>query len=128
MTKKLDTVTWEKSDSGGAITDGTDGYQINEGTYQGVSNSQTTILTIPGAHNGADDVFTCIITSNEHGISDEKTAVISNVFSKYSRYIFHNAKVRQHSRADGIFDLKLFRSYRTAMNWKSHDKMLQSIK
>ena len=73
------------------------------GTYQGESNSQTTILTIPGAHNGADAVFSCVITSNEHGKSEEKTAVNSNVFSKYSRYIFHNTEVRQNSRADGIF-------------------------
>ena len=81
---------WEKPGSGGTITDGTDGYQIDVGTYQGVSNSQTTILTIPGAHNGADDEFTCVITSNEHGISEEQTTVKSDVFSKYPRNILHD--------------------------------------
>ena len=90
LTKKLDAVTWEKPDSGGAITDGTDGYQIDVETYQGESNSQTTNLTIPAAHNGVDDVFTCVITSNEHGISEEQTTVKSDVFSKYPRNILHD--------------------------------------
>ena len=102
LTKKLDEVTWEKSDSGGAITDGTDGYQIDVGTYQNESNSQTTILTIPDASNVADAVFSCVITSNEHGKSDEKTAVNSDVFSKYFRHFFHNTEVRQHFRAENI--------------------------
>ena len=85
MTKRLDAVTWEKLDSGGAIIDGTDGYQIDVGTYQGESNSQTTVLTIPAAKNRADAVFSCVITSNEHGKSDEKTAINSDVLSKYTR-------------------------------------------
>ena len=86
MTKKLDAVTWEKPDSGGAITDGTDGYQIDVGTYQDESNSQTTVLTIPAAENRADATYTCLITSNEHAKSAERTFVNSNVFSKYILY------------------------------------------
>ena len=86
MTKKLDTVTWEKPDSGGAITDGTDGYQIIEGTYQGESHSQTTVLTIPVAENRADAAYTCLITSIEHVKPADKTIVNSNVFSKYILY------------------------------------------
>ena len=54
------------------------------GTYQGEYNSQTTVLTTPADENGADAVFSCVITSNEHGKSDERTPVNSNVFSKYS--------------------------------------------
>ena len=84
LTKKLDGVTWEKPDSGEAVTDGTDGYQIDVGTYQDESNSQTTILTIPADENEADAVFSCVITSNEQGKSDNKTAVKSDIFSKYS--------------------------------------------
>ena len=102
----MDAVTWEKPDSGGTITDGTNGYQIVDGTYQGESNSQTTVLTIPAAKNGADAVFSCVITSNEHGKLDEKTAVISNVFSKYSRHIFHNAEVEKIPELIVIFELK----------------------
>ena len=82
MTKKLDAITWEKSDSGGAITEGTDGYQIDVGNYQGESNSQTTILTIPADKNGADAAYTCLITSNEHAKSAEKTTVNSKVFGE----------------------------------------------
>ena len=103
LTKRLEAVTWEKSGSGGAITDGADGYQIDVGSYQDESNSQTTILTIPAAESPADAVFSCVITSNEHGKLDEKIAVNSNVFSKYSRHIFQNPEVRQHFRAEKIF-------------------------
>ena len=82
LTKKLDTVAWEKPSSGGGITDDVDGYKIDQGTYQESSHSQTTILTVPVAANGDDSVFTCVITSNEHNKIADKTNVNSNVFSK----------------------------------------------
>ena len=82
LTKQLDAVSWEKPNSGGAITHGVDGYQIDVGTYQDGSNSQTTILTIPSTANMVDAVFPCVITSNEHRKSAETTNVNSNVFSK----------------------------------------------
>ena len=84
LTKKLDVVTWAKPISGDLITHDTDDYLIDLGTFD--SNSQTTVLTIPGSANGADAVYTCIIQSVEHGKplgSEEKTDVNSNVFSKY---------------------------------------------
>ena len=52
------------------------------GTYQGESNSQTTVLTIPAADNRADAAYTCLITSNEHAKSEEKTTVNSKVFGE----------------------------------------------
>jgi hypothetical protein len=82
LTKQLDDVGWEKPNSGGTITHDQEGYQIDQGTYQETSHSQTTILTIPIAENGADAVFTCVITSNEHKKTADKTNVNSNVFSK----------------------------------------------
>ena len=82
LTKQLDAVSWEKPNSGGAITHDVDGYQIDVGTYQDGSNSQTTILTVPAAANEADAVFSCVITSNEHIKSAERFAVSSNIFSK----------------------------------------------
>jgi hypothetical protein len=83
LTKQLDDVAWEKPKSGGKITrNNNEGYKIKLGTYQMSSNSQTTILTIPTAVNGADAVFTCVITSNEHMKFADKTDVKSNVFSK----------------------------------------------
>jgi hypothetical protein len=88
LTKQLDAVTWEKPRSGGVITHGTapDDYQIDIGTYDSGSNSQTTVLTIPVSANGADAVYTCVIQSDEHGKTsgaEEKTNVNSNVFSEY---------------------------------------------
>jgi hypothetical protein len=83
LTKQLDDVAWEKPNSGGTITNNNnEGYKIEVGTYQESSHSQTTILTIPTTENGADAVFTCVITSNEHKKTDDKTNVNSNVFSK----------------------------------------------
>ena len=83
LTKKLDAVAWEKPSSGGTITNDVDGYKINEGTYQESSHSQTTILTVPVAATGADSAFTCVIISNEHKKTADKTNVNSNVFSKF---------------------------------------------
>ena len=94
LTKQLDAVTWEKPNSGGKITDGTEGYYIDVGTYQDEFNSQTTILTVPAAANGADAVFSCVITASEYGVLETRTAVKSVVFSKYTpffcnMYILH---------------------------------------
>ena len=85
LTKQLDAVTWEKPNSGGVITGGTEEYQIDIGTYQEGSHSQTTILNVPAAANIADAAFSCVISSIEHRKSEIKTAVESNVFSKFCR-------------------------------------------
>ena len=81
LTKQLDTVTWEKPGSVG-ITHNVDGFLIVEGTFDVGTKSQTTVLTIPAAQNTVDSVYTCVITSAEHGQSSHKTDVNSNVFSK----------------------------------------------
>ena len=82
LEKKLDAVTWGKPLGGGNITNGIDGYQIVEGTYDADSSSQTTILTIPAAKNTGDSVYTCAIASLEQKVFLNKT-VNSKVFSKY---------------------------------------------
>ena len=74
---------WEKPNSGGKITDSTDGYKIDEGQYDEDSHTQTTVLTIPKSQNIADSAYTCIVHSNEHEKSEEKKEVQSNVFSEY---------------------------------------------
>ena len=86
LTKQLDAVEWEKPHNGGKITNNVDDYKIEVGTYQKSSNSQTTILTVPAAANGADAVFTCVVTSDEHKKTAHKTDVKSNVFSKCFPY------------------------------------------
>ena len=82
LTKELDKVTWEKPNSGGRITDNTDGFVIDVGTYNDETNSQTTVLTIPGAQNTADASYTCVIQSDEHGKQSKKIEVMSEVFSE----------------------------------------------
>lgn len=81
LTKQLDTVAWQKP-GGSSITDGQGGYVIADGAYDPGTKSQTTVLTIPAADNDADQVYTCVITSTEHGQTADKTNVNSNVFSK----------------------------------------------
>ena len=81
LTKQLDTVTWEKP-SGVGITHNVDGFLIEVGTFDVDTKSQTTVLTIPASQNTADSVYTCVITSAEHGQSSHRTDVNSNVFSK----------------------------------------------
>ena len=81
LTKQLDTVLWHKPGNV-KINDGDDGYSIAVGSWDSGTNTQTTILTIPVAENTADKVYTCIITSDEHGETAHKTDVKSNVFSK----------------------------------------------
>ena len=84
LTTQLDSVAWETS-GGSPVTpgEGAEDFKIDLGTYQPASNSQTTILTVPGTSNGADAAYNCVITSAEHKQTDDKTAVNSNTFSKY---------------------------------------------
>ena len=79
LTKALDAVVWQKPD-GALITHQQDGYEIAEGTYE--DHKQTTILAVPADADRTDSVFTCLITSNEHKITAERTDVNLNVFSK----------------------------------------------
>ena len=81
LTKQLDTVAWQKPGDV-LINDGDNGYGIAVGSWDSGTNTQTTILTIPAAENTADKIYTCVVTSNEHGITERKTNVNSNVFSK----------------------------------------------
>ena len=87
LSKQLDSVKWEKPNFGGVITDGTDGYKIDVGTYEdyGHSGSQESVLTIPASEVKADSNFTCVVESLEHGIDGEfKEDANLFVFSKYN--------------------------------------------
>ena len=104
LTKQLDTVAWQKSGDVD-INNGQDGYVIADGTYDLGTNSQTTVLTIPAAENTADQVYTCVITSTEHGETAHKTNVISNVFSKCNEK--YNISIIKHDqRSRSCFVLK----------------------
>ena len=79
LTKRLEEVEWEKPNSGGVIQNGRDGYEIDKGTFDDETNSQTTVLTIPADKNIADSVYTCVITAV---IVANKAQVNSDVFSE----------------------------------------------
>ena len=83
LTRQLDSVIWEKPNSGGVITDGTDGYKIDVGTYDDSINSQTTVLTVPASQVKADANFTCSFDFQglEPGINEEHQTAL-HVFSK----------------------------------------------
>ena len=86
LTRELDEVVWEKPNSGGVINHGTDGYEIDEGTYDNETLSQTTVLIIPADKNTADSVYTCVISSNEHQIFQDRTDAPLSVYSKFFFY------------------------------------------
>ena len=90
LTKALDGVAWQKPD-GAPIKDQEDGYEIADGTF--ADHQQITILTVPADADRTDSVFACVITSNEHRISVEKTDVNLNVFSKS---FIHSATVEKY--------------------------------
>ena len=88
LTRKLDSVKWEKPNSGGMITDGTDGYKIDVGTYNDETNSQTTVLTVPASltETESSSNYTCVIQSTEHGFTGASPVkeTVGFVVSKYS--------------------------------------------
>ena len=79
LTKVLDEVNWTDSD-GTLITSGSNNYVIEDGDL--IGNTQTTVLTVPAALNTQDTTLNCLIISNEHGKTDDKTTVSLKVFSK----------------------------------------------
>ena len=82
LTRQLDLVRWESFE--GEITDGTDGYEIDVGTYDDDTNSQTTVLSIPASQVTADSTFTCIVLSEDYEIDAERNDVHLRVFGKSS--------------------------------------------
>ena len=78
---RVDEVRWEKPNSGGVIDHGTDGYEIDKGSFNSETNSHTTVLTVPADKNTADSVYTCVIR-NEKDHVEYENYVILDVFSK----------------------------------------------
>ena len=81
---------WEKPNSGGMITNGTDGYKIDDGNYiysDGEKSGQRfkSVLTIPASEVKADSNFTCVVQSREYGMYDQKEVANLFVFSKCDR-------------------------------------------
>ena len=83
LTKKLDSVSWKKPNSEESVADGTEGYQLDEGSYDNETLSQTTVLTIPANKTAADSVYTCVFTSIEHQVFDMEVDVGQDVFCEF---------------------------------------------
>ena len=92
LTRQLDSVKWEKPNSGGMITDGTDGYKIDVGTYNDETNSQTTVLTVPASLMVPEHLsnYMCVIQSDEHGhtatspVKEQVKVTLSEFHLRYS--------------------------------------------
>ena len=81
LTRKLDSVKWEKPNSGGVITDGTDGYKIDVGKWYDQSYTQISVLTVPASKVTSDSFYTCVIQSRELGITRKYEPALT-VFGK----------------------------------------------
>ena len=90
LTTALNGVKWTKADNT-EITSGSGGFVIEAGTLSG--NTQTTILTVPASDNTLDTTYNCLITSTEHGKTDDSTSVSLKVFSKYSCFDISNLRL-----------------------------------
>ena len=71
---------WKKSDSTTITSGGADSFTIDEGSFS--DGSQTTTLTVPVAQTDQDKIYKCILTSVEHGVTEQSTNVNLKVFSK----------------------------------------------
>ena len=71
-------IQWLKPD-GSAITGGVEGYTITIGRLNGAT--QVTMLDIPEVLNTGDAVYTCRVSSVEHGVENRDIAVSLNVLT-----------------------------------------------
>lgn len=74
-------MTW-KTSGGLDVTTGKAGFSSIPGEFDPDENSQTTTLTVDAAQNKNDDTYECIVSSTEHGVSEQSTTVHLKVFSK----------------------------------------------
>ena len=82
LTKVLDEVKWTKSDNSEITSDDFDGFVTDTGSFSG--DTQITTLTVPASQTDVDKTYNCVITSDEHGVTEKITAVNLKVFSKLS--------------------------------------------
>ena len=93
LTKALNGVTW-KTSGGVDVTTGKAGFTSKAGDFVAGTKSQTTTLTVAGDQNKKDETYECIVSSTEHGVTDQSTTVHLKVFSKYNRLLFEDYILR----------------------------------
>ena len=81
---QLNEVKWTKGDDTEITSGGAGSFIIDDGsTSAGFSgNTQITTLTVPDSETDQDKTYKCLITSVEHGQSENSTSVNLKVFSK----------------------------------------------
>ena len=75
-------MTW-KTSGGVDVTTGKAGFTSKAGDFVAGTKSQTTTLTVAGDQNKKDETYECIVSSTEHGVTEQSTTVNLKVFSKY---------------------------------------------
>ena len=81
LTKALNGVTW-KTSGGVDVTTGKAGFTSKAGDFVAGTKSQTTTLTVAGDQNKKDETYECIVSSTEHGVTEQSTTVHLKVFSE----------------------------------------------
>ena len=85
-------MTWKKDGTDVSSLSESD-YIVSVGAYE--SDSQNTTLTVSGAANTADSMYTCAITSNEWSQVNQEATVVLNVFGRlFSSFRFSFTKVK----------------------------------
>ena len=79
LTEELGLTKWTTSEDVDVTI--LEGYTVVPGSLE--VDTQTTTLTVPADKNNNDATYWCVITSTEHGVTEQKTEVTSKVFSKY---------------------------------------------
>ncbi|XP_063683571.1 uncharacterized protein LOC134818085 [Bolinopsis microptera] len=77
LTEELGVTKWTTSEDVDVTS--LEGYTVVPGSLE--VDTQTTTLTIPADNNNNDATYWCVITSTEHGLTDQKTEVSSKVFT-----------------------------------------------
>ena len=79
LTEELGLTKWTTSEDVDVTS--LEGYTVVPGSLE--VDTQTTTLTVPADKNNNDATYWCVITSTEHGVTEQKTEVTSKVLSKY---------------------------------------------
>jgi len=79
LTEELGLTKWTTSEDVDVTS--LEGYTVVPGSLE--VDTQTTTLTVPADKNNNNATYWCVITSTEHGVTEQKTEVSSKVFSKY---------------------------------------------
>lgn len=84
LTRALDEVKWLRGSDDTEIADGDVGFTVNaaESGAGFEAGTEVTTLTVADTATGDDATYKCVITSNEHDVTERSETVNLKVFSK----------------------------------------------